>query len=168
MIHVRHPVTVMFLALLVVALAACGPMAAGDASRVDYRPGATYEVPAGTTLYVAAETPLGETGLTPSMLRRAGLVWIPLGIRGESANASTLVTLGDVQAPEEWQVRLWQVRLVRERPLGERDASPAYRLEAEVRVDVPASAFDLTRRVTARLHVQGGDSLPIDFLVRAE
>ena len=153
--------------LLLLALAACAPLDAGDASRVEYRAGATYPVPADSALYVELDVPLERTGLTTTAIRSVSPTWIPLGITGESANASRLVTLMNVEAPEDWQVRLWRARLVRERPVGERDAPWSYRLELELRVDVPASAYDLTRRVRADLQVRGGERLPVDVLVEA-
>lgn len=156
------------LALLVVVLAACAPTAAGDAARVDYREGATYAVPAGSSLFVVLDLTLEEAGLTADALRRMNLTWVPLGIRGDSANASRLVTLPTAEAPEDWDVRLWQARVLRERPLGERDATFSYRLEVELRVDVPTSAEGLIRRIRGQLRMEGGATLPLDFLVRAD
>lgn len=162
----RRPFALAVLSLLL--LAACGPLAAGDATRVDYRNGATYVAPAGSPLVATVELPLARTGLSVAALRRANLTWIPLGIRGESANAARLVSLATIEAPDDWEVRLWQARIVREASMSDREAPPTTRLEAEIRVDVPASAYDLTRRVRAELVVHGGARVPIDFLVEAE
>lgn len=149
-------------------LASCGPLASGQDARVPYVPEATYAVPAGSSLYVTLELPLEEVGLVPADLPGYGFTWIPLGIRGESANAARIVTLPPPDAPEDWSVRLWQARILREVPLADLEGPYAYRLEAEVRVDVPASAEGLVRRVRGQLEIDGGETLPLDFLVRAE
>jgi hypothetical protein len=154
-------------AALVVALAGCGPLAAGDAVRVDYRAGATYDVPAGDTLYVTADLSLADLDLAESDVRAAGLNWIPLGIRGESANALGWIVMAPAEAPPGWDARLWEIRVIRERPLGRADAAGVSRIEATLRVDVPESAFDLTRRVTARFSARAGGSTELTFLVAA-
>ena len=100
-------------------------------------------------------------------VRNAGLRWIPLGIRGESTNATTLVTIAPPEAPEGWEVRLWQARFVRERPLGDPEGAYAYRLEVDLRVDVPEEAYDLTRRVRVRVLARDGGGANLSFLVRA-
>jgi hypothetical protein len=154
-------------AIVAAALTACGPLATGDAVRVDYRSGATYDVPAGGTLYVAADLDLADLGLAEQDVRDAGLNWIPLGIRGESANALGWIVMPPPDAPADWQVRLWEVRVIRERPLGRSDGATVSRVEATLRIDVPESAFDLTRRVTARLAARSGGSVELSFLVAA-
>ncbi|MDZ7800008.1 MAG: hypothetical protein U5K81_04335 [Trueperaceae bacterium] len=152
---------------LTLALAACGPLAADTGPRYPYEEGATYDVRAGDTLYVTATYPIAEIGLSEQDVRDARLNWIPAGFRGESANASRLLRAAEPDAPPGWQVRPWQTRMVRERPLGRTQAADAYRLETELRVDVPEEAYDLTRRVRVELAVQDGDTLDFDFLVRA-
>lgn len=154
------------LAALLLA-AACGPLAADDGVRVDYRDGATYSVPAGGTLYVAHVLQLDDVGLSVADVRQAGLRWIPLGIRGQSTSAATLVTVAPPEAPEGWEVRLWQARFVRERPLGDPEGAYAYRLEVDLRVDVPEEAYDLTRRVHVRVVARDGGATTLSFLVRA-
>ncbi len=154
--------------LALLAVAACGPLAADDGVRVDYRRGATYAVPAGGTLYLDGTWTLAELDLRPADVRAANLRWIPLGLRGESANAAPLVTITPPEAAEGWTVRLWQVRVVRERPLGEPDGALSYRIELELRVDVPEEAYELTRRVRTRLVARDGGDVQLDFLVRAE
>lgn len=153
---------------LIGLIAGCGPLAADDAARYDYRPDATYAVPAGSVLYVREELPLAALDLEPADVRAQSLNWIPLGIRGESASAVGWITIAPPEAPSGWQVRLWQARIVRERPLGDPEGSYGYRVEAELRVDVPEEAYDLTRRVTARVVARGGGEVPLTFLVRAE
>lgn len=148
-------------------VAACGPLAADDGVRVDYRDGATYSVPAGGTLYVAEVLALDDVGLSVADVRDAGLRWIPLGIRGESVSAAQRVTIAPPEAPEGWEVRLWQARFVRERPLGEPQGAYAYRLEVDLRVDVPEEAYDLTRRVRVRVLARDGDGATLSFLVHA-
>lgn len=155
-------------ALLALALAACAPTASGGVTRADHLPDATHVVPAGSVLYVVVDVPLEETEISVDRVRRAEFTWIPLGIRGESANASRLVNFPPPEAPEDWQVRLWQTRILRERPLGEPEGSFAYRVEAELRVDVPASAEGLVRRIRGELRFADGATLPLDFLVRVE
>lgn len=166
-----HP-TLSRLAATAVAIAsllvACAPTAAGAAARVEYRHGATFAVTAGSTLYVTLDLSLEEAGLREEGIRRSDFNWVPLGIRGDSANATRLVSLSSLEAPEGWQVRSWQTRLLRERPLGDREGAFGYRLESELRVDVPASAEGLLRRIRGELVVAGGATLPVDFLVRAE
>lgn len=152
---------------LAATLVGCGPLAAGDARRVDYRAGASYDVPAGSTLYVTADLGLAAFGLDEQDVREAGLNWIPLGVRGESANALGWIVMPPPDAPADWQVRLWEVRVIRERPVGRSDGPAMSRVEATLRVDVPESAFDLTRRVTARLAARSGGSLELSFLVAA-
>jgi hypothetical protein len=154
-------------AFFVAALTACGPLAPGDAVRVDYRPGATYDVPAGGTLYVVAELDLDDLGLTEQDVRDAGLTWIPLGIRGESANALGWIVMAPPEAPADWEVRSWEIRVIRERPVGRPDAPGVSRVQATVRVDVPESAFDLTRRVSVRLAARSGGATELTFLVAA-
>lgn len=166
--RVRSEPYLALLAVLALLAAGCAPTTIDDATRVDYREDETFVVPAGDALHVSLDRSLDDVGLTEAGLRRSRLSWIPLGIRGESANAATITTVEGIEAPDDWSVQLWRARVVRERPLGERGAAPDYRLEAEVRVEVPASAAGLTRRVRARLHVQGGEVVPLDFLVRAE
>lgn len=162
------PATLGLAVLLISALAACAPAAGGATARVDYQAESTYVVPAGSTLYVVLDLPLEDAGLTEERVLRAGFNWIPLGIRGDSANAQQLVTLPPPEVPEDWEARIWQSRIVRERPLGEPEGSFAYRLEIEVRVDVPASAEGLVRRIRGQVRIEGGTTLPLDFLVRAE
>jgi hypothetical protein len=136
--------------------------------RAAYREGATYEVPAGGTLFLRSSWSLGELDLTPADVRAANLNWIPLGIRGASANGAPLVTITPPQAPEGWRVRLWEARVVRERPLGaDEDDPPVYRVDVELRVDVPEEAFDLTRRVRTHVVARDGGEATIDVLVRA-
>jgi hypothetical protein len=153
--------------VVVAALTACGPLATGDAVRVDYRAGASYDVPAGGTLYVTAQLELADLGLTEQDVRDAGLNWIPLGIRGESANALGWIVMTPPEAPADWEVRSWEIRVIRERPVGRPDAPGVSRIEATVRVDVPESAYELTRRVSTRLAVRSGGSYPLSFLVAA-
>jgi len=156
------------LGLLAVLIAGCGPLTADDAARYDYRQDATYAVPAGSVLYVREELPLAALELEPADVRAQSLNWIPLGIRGESASAVGWITIAPPDAPDGWQVRLWQARIVRERPLGDPEGDYTYRAEIELRVDVPEEAYDLTRRVTARVVARGGGEVPLTFLVRAE
>lgn len=155
-------------AVLAAALTGCAPGIASGGDRVPYREGTTYDAPAGGTLYVTLDRPLDETGLTTDLVRRQNLNWVPLGIRGESANATGFVTLPPPEAPEDWEVRLWQTRVIRERPLGDPEGPLSYRLEIELRVDVPASAEGLTRRIRGGVRIEGGETIPIDFLVRAD
>lgn len=154
--------------LVAVLLAGCGPLRADDAARYDYRPDATYAVPAGGVLYVREELPLAALDLEPADVRAQSLNWIPLGIRGDSASAVGWITIAPPEAPSGWEVRLWQARVVRERPLGDPAGGYAYRLEIELRVDVPEEAYDLTRRVTARVVARRSGEAPLTFLVRAE
>ncbi len=144
---------------------ACGPLATADVPRFDYRRDATYAVPAGGALNVRWSLDLDAVGLTPGQVEETNLTWIPAGTRAESANvANRLVTLADPQVEDGWQVRLWQARLEREPAAG----GYAYRLDVELRVDVPESAWDLTRRVSGRLAGRAGDGTSFTFLVRAE
>jgi len=166
-LHRSLPARMALAAFVAAALTGCGPLVAGDAVRVDYRAGATYDVPAGDTLYVGADLELADLGLTEQDVRDAGLNWIPLGIRGESANALGLIVLAPPEPPAGWEVRLWEIRVVRERPVGRPDAPGVSRVEATLRVDVPESAFDLTRRVSARLAARSGGSTELTFLVAA-
>lgn len=154
-------------ALFLSVLTACGPLSLGEGTRVDYRSGATYDVPAGDVLYVEARLDLAALDLDERDVAEAGLNWVPLGIRGESANALGWITFAPPEAPQDWQVRLWEIRVVRERPLGREDGPTTSRIEATLRVDVPESAFDLTRRVTARLAARRGGSATLTFLVSA-
>lgn len=149
-------------------MTACGPLATGTDARYDYRQDATYVVPAGGVLYVTEELSLSELDLTPTDVRAESLNWIPLGIRGESASGIGWITIAPPDAPDGWQVRLWQSRVVRERPLGDPEGRYTYRIEIHLRVDVPAEAYDLTRRVTARVMTRDGGEVPLTFLVRAE
>jgi hypothetical protein len=159
------------LAALVAVLAltvGCAPLGPAEGVRAEYRQGASYDVPAGGTLFLRSSWSLGELDLTPADVRAANLNWIPLGIRGESANAAPLVTITPPQAPEGWRVRLWEARVVREVPLGAGDdASAVYRIDVELRVDVPEEAFDLTRRVRTHVVARDGGEATIDVLVRA-
>ncbi len=165
----RRGLAVLAAAVLVAGLiAGCGPLAADDAGRYDYRQDATYAVPAGGVLYVREELPLAALELEPADVRAQSLNWIPLGIRGESASAVGWITIAPPEAPSGWQVRLWQARIVRERPLGDPEGVYTYRAEIELRVDVPEEAYDLTRRVTARVVARGGGEVPLTFLVQAE
>jgi len=155
-------------AALILMTAGCAPLAPTEGVRAEFRPGATYEVPAGGTLFLRSSWSLDELGLAPSDVRAANLNWIPLGIRGESANAAPIVTITPPQAPEDWRVRLWEARVVREVPLRAGDDAPAvYRVDVEVRVDVPESAYDLTRRVRTHVVARDGGETTIDVLVRA-
>jgi len=151
---------------LLVLLAGCGPLAT-EGVRVEYRSDATYDVPAGDVLYVEASFDLAAFDLDEEAVRRAGLNWIPLGIRGESANALGWITMAPPEAPEGWEVRLWEIRVVREVPVGRSDAAAVSRVSATLRVDVPESAYDLTRRVRARLAARSGGSTTMSFLVAA-
>ncbi|MDR9390774.1 MAG: hypothetical protein RI554_01945, partial [Trueperaceae bacterium] len=153
-------------ALATSLLAACGPLAQGDAARVDYAPDATYRVPAGTTVFVALELDLATLGLEPEQAERRVRTWIPGGIRSESANASALVSLRDVETAAGWSAELWQVRLVRERAFEDEDVV-TYRFEATVRVDVPAEAYDLTRRVSGTFDAGEGATQDVTFLIEA-
>jgi len=164
----RLAASVVVAGLIAGLIAGCGPLAADDAARYDYRPDATYAVPAGGVLYVREELPLDALDLEPADVRAQSLNWIPLGIRGESASAVGWITIAPPEAPSGWQVRLWQARVVRERPLGDPEGDDTYRAEIELRVDVPEEAYDLTRRVTARVVARGGGEVPLSFLVRAE
>lgn len=164
---VRPAVRAFVLALVVVALSGCGPLSFGEGTRVDYRSGATYQVPAGDVLYVEARLGLSSFDLDEEDVDAAGLNWIPLGIRGESANALGWITVAPPEAPADWEVRLWEIRVVRERPVGREDAPAVSRVEATLRVDVPESAYDLTRRVSTRLVARSGGSVNLTFLVEA-
>lgn len=155
------------LVLLASVVPGCGPLATGEGVRVDYRSGATYDVPAGGVLYVSGTFDLATFGLDEGDVDDAGLNWIPLGIRGESANALGWISMVPPEVPADWQVRLWEIRIVRERPIGRENAPATSRVEASLRVDVPESAFDLTRRVTARLAARSGGSTTMTFLVSA-
>lgn len=166
--HARGRTAALLAALLAVLVAGCGPLAADDAARYDYRQDATYAVPAGGVLYVREELSLAELDLTPSDVRAESLNWIPMGIRGESASAIGWIVIEPPEAPSGWRVRLWQARVVRERPLGDPEGVHDYRVEAELRVDVPEEAYDLTRRVTASVVARGGGEVALTFLVRAE
>lgn len=163
----RRPLATGVLAAFVtVLLAACGPLAQGDAARVDYAPNATYRAPAGTTVFVALELDLEALGLEPEQAERRVRTWIPGGIRSESANASALVSLRDVETAAGWSAELWQVRLVRERAFEDEDVV-TYRFEATVRVDVPAEAYDLTRRVSGTFDAGEGATQDVTFLIEA-
>lgn len=152
--------------LLASLLPGCGPLAA-DGVRADYRSGATYDVPAGGVLYVTGTFDLAAFDLDERDVQSAGLNWIPLGLRGESANALGWITMAPPEAPAGWEVRLWEIRVVRERPIGREGGQATSRVEATLRVDVPEAAFDLTRRVTARLAARSGGSTTMTFLVAA-
>lgn len=156
-------------ASLLIVTAGCAPLAPTDAVRADLRPDATYEVPAGGTLFLRGSWSLGELDLTPADVRSANLNWIPLGIRGESANATPLVTITPPEAPEDWRVRLWEARVVREVPIRAGDDTAAVvRVDVELRIDVPESAYDLTRRVRTNVVARDGGEVRIDVLVRAQ
>lgn len=156
-------VTGLVLALLSVG---CGPLETGGV-RAEYRAEATYDVAAGDTVFVEATFDLSAFGLEESDVDRAGLNWIPLGLRGESANALGWIVMAPPEAPADWQVRLWEIRVIRERPVGSPDGAATSRVEATLRVDVPESAYDLTRRVRARLAARSGGSVTMSFLVAA-
>lgn len=164
---VRPAVRASVFGLVVIAVAGCGPLSIGEGTRVDYRSGATFEVPAGDVLYVEARLDLASFDLDEKDVDEAGLNWIPLGVRGESANALGWITIAPPEAPAGWEVRLWEIRVVRERPIGREDAPAVSRVVATLRVDVPESAFDLTRRVSARLAARSGGSVNLTFLVEA-
>ncbi|MEX2500837.1 MAG: hypothetical protein WD336_00560 [Trueperaceae bacterium] len=154
-----------FLVVMLLITAACGPLAVGDVARVDYRRDATYTVPADSALTASWRVGLDAVGLTPQRVENTSLNWIPAGTRAESANiANRLVTLADPEVDDGWQLRLWQARLYRE-PAA---SGYVYHLDLEVRVDVPADAFDLTRRVSGRIVGRDGDGSAFTFLVRAE
>ena len=161
----RRGAKILALVAVLLAAGACGPLATADAPRFDYQRDATYTVPADSAMNVRWSVGLEAVGLTPRRVEDTNLTWIPAGSRSESANvANRLVSLADPQVEDGWQLRLWQARLHREEAAG----GYAYRLEAEVRVDVPASAWDLTRRVSGRLVGRDGDGESFTFLVRAE
>ncbi len=159
---VRGAVALVALALL----AACGPLAQGDAARVDYARDATYRVPAGSTVFVAFTLDLEAVGLDPETAQRRVRTWIPGGIRSESANASAVVSLRDVETAPGWSAELWQVRLVRERAFQDED-TVTYRFEGTLRVDVPADAYDLTRRVSGTFDAGEGSTRDVTFLIEA-
>lgn len=152
---------------LALLLVACAPGALGGGARADYEAGRTYVVPAGEALTLDARWSAGEAGFDAPTLERRNPSWIPEGLRGDSANAVTWVSLDDVQAPEGWTVDLRSARVHRERELGERgeDAEYALDLRVSVRVTPPASAQGLTRRVRADVTVRDGERLPLDALV---
>lgn len=153
--------------VLAMALAGCIPPGASQESRFPYRSGATYAVPAGEVLYVDARLTLDNVGLDVADVEARSLNWIPMGIRGESASALGWISITPPEAPADWQVRLWTIRVVRERPLGNPDGPASYRVEASLRVDVPESAYDLTRRVSTSLVSREGGRFPLTFLVEA-
>lgn len=166
--HQRVVAPVVLALATAMLLTACGPLAVGDGTRVDYRSGATYDVPAGEVLYVEARFELDAFGLDDKAVERAGLNWIPLGFRGESANALGWIVMSPPEAPEGWMVRLWEIRVIRERPVGSSSAAARSRVEATLRVDVPEAAYDLTRRVTARLSTRDAGDVTMTFLVAAK
>jgi hypothetical protein len=157
--------------LLAAAVAACAPGASADVNRFDYRDGATYVVPAGTTLFVTAAYDLDDLGLEVRDVARAGLRWIPMGVSGSSASAARLISRTSVDAPDGWEVGVWQTRIERSKPFAQRDDEDApfdYVLRLTARVAVPSSAAGLTRRVQVEHQARDGNANTLSFLVQAD
>lgn len=157
--------------LFAAALAACAPGANADVARFDYREGATYVIPAGTTLFVTAEYSLDDLGLEVRDVARAGLRWIPMGVSGSSASAARLISRTSVEAPDGWEAAVWQTRIERTVPFADRDDPDApfdFAVRLTARVVVPQEAAGLTRRVRVDHQARDGDSNTMTFLVQAD
>ncbi len=166
----RSHVTVLTLATaaLTLFLTACGPLAADAGARYDYDRNGSYPVPAGESLLIDLTIDLADLGLDEETVNGLVTTWIPAGLNGESANGAQFVFLEDVTVDAGWEARLWQVRVVRERPFSDPSAERAYRIDATLRVEVPADAYDLTRRVSGTLVARNGDTeYDVTFLVEA-
>lgn len=150
----------------VLLIVSCGPMATDAGARYDYERNASYPVLAGEAVLVDVTLDLADLGLDQETVDARVGTWIPAGINGESANAAQLVFLDDVTLAPGWEARLWQVRVVRERPFSDPSAVRTYRIDATIRIDVPADAFELTRRLTGTLIARNaGDGYPVTFLI---
>jgi len=161
-------VLTLFVSTMMLALAACGPLAANGGTRYAYDRNGSYPVVAGESVLVDLTIDLEDLGLDEETVNGLVSTWIPAGLNGESANGAQFVFLEDVTVDAGWEARLWQVRIVRERPFSDPSAERTYRIDATVRVDVPADAYDLTRRVSGALVARSGDvEYGVTFLVEA-
>jgi|AACY02.3.fsa_nt_gi hypothetical protein len=151
-----------------VLLASCGPASSGSGASYAYTRGATYPVRAGEAISVDLTLSLADLGLDEETADESATTWIPAGLRGESTNASSFILFRDVEVSEGWEARLWQIRVVRARPFNDPAGDLTYSVDATIRVDVPADAYELTRRVSGTLVPRdGGGAFPVSFLVEA-
>ncbi len=152
-----------FVAVIVVALAACAPSVAGTSSSAPLVAGpAAIPVQQGNTYYLRFDLTLEQFELAPRDLQVA--LWVPSGYASDVGDASNMFALHDLRLAEGWTAQLLQVKAERSEVTTSASFNQSrvdYSLWAVIKVIVPDGIVPGPYRLRGTLQERSGKTVPL-------